>query len=346
MHPFVPLPKLTRGDQVAVVSPSAGLPGLFPWVQELGLQRLREVFGLHPLEYPTTRRMQAPLPDRAQDLMRAFADPENKAVFTSIGGDDQLQFLKHLDPAVFLANPKPFFGYSDNTHLHTFLWNLGIPSYYGVAVMTQLAMHQQMHNFTVQSLAHALFTTGEVEVSAAACYTDEELEWADPANLQRERRLTVNEGWHWDGTADATGRLWGGCVESLVAQVAAEKYLPDAAALPGTILYLETSESMPPAWVLDHLLTGFGERGWLQHFQAVLVGRPKAWDFAQPLPKPQKAAYCQQQRAAVVQAVRTYNPRIPIIQNIDFGHTDPQLVLPSGQMARVLGTEQRLFLTY
>ena len=346
MHPFLILPKLTRGDQVAIVSPSAGLPELFPWVQELGLKRLREVFGLHPREYPTTRRMQAPLPDRAQDLMRAFADPENKAVFTSIGGDDQLQLLKHLDPAVFLANPKPFFGYSDHTHLHTFLWNLGIPSYYGVAVMTQLAMHQQMHDYTVQSLAHALFTTGEVEVAAADGYTDEGLEWADPANLQRARRLEVNEGWHWDGTADATGRLWGGCVESLVAQVAAEKYLPAAAALPGTILYLETSESLPSAWVLDYLLTGFGERGWLQHFQAVLVGRPKAWDFAQPLTRAQKAAYCQQQRAAVVRAVRTYNPRIPIIQNIDFGHTDPQLVLPSGQMARVLGTEQRLFLTY
>ncbi|MBC8085058.1 MAG: LD-carboxypeptidase [Hymenobacter sp.] len=346
MPSFVTLPKLVRGDQVAVVSPSAGLPELFPWVQELGLQRLREVFGLHPLEYPTTRRMRAPLEARAQDLMQAFANPANKAVFTSIGGDDQLQLLKYLDPTVIRANPKPFFGYSDNTHLHTFLWNLGIPSYYGSAVMTQLAMQQQMHDYTVQSLTHALFTTGEVEVSAAASYTDEGLPWDEPANLQQTRRLDMNEGWHWDGTADATGRLWGGCVESLVAQVAAEKYLPSPAALQGSVLYLETSESMPPPWVLNYLLTGFGERGWLQQFQAILVGRPKAWDFDRPLTREQKAAYCQQQRAAVVQAVRLYNPLVPIIQNVDFGHTDPQLVLPSGQMARILGKEQRLFLTY
>ena len=346
MHPFVTLSKLTRGDQVAVVSPSAGLPELFPWVQDLGLQRLREIFGLDPIEYPTTRRMQAPLQARAQDLMQAFADPKNKAVFASVGGDDQLQLLKHLDPDVFRANPKPFFGHSDNTHLHTFIWNLGIPSYYGGAVMTQLAMQQQMHDYTVKSLAHALFTTGEVEISAAASYTDEDLPWDDPTNVQRARPLAANEGWHWDGTADATGRLWGGCVESLVGQVAADKYLPSATALRGSILYLETSENMPPAWVLDYLLTGFGERGWLQHFQAVLVARPKAWNFDQQLTKAQKADYCQQQRAAVVQAVRTYNPQIPIIQNLDFGHTDPQLVLPSGQMARVLGKEQRLFMTY
>jgi muramoyltetrapeptide carboxypeptidase LdcA involved in peptidoglycan recycling len=109
-----------------------------------------------------------------------------------------------------------------------------------------------------------------------------------------------------------------------------------------TILYLETCESIPPAWVLAYLLTGFGERGWLAQFQAILVGRPKAWDFAQPLTLAQKAAYCQQ-RAAVVPAVRAYNPLIPIVQNLDFGYTDPQLALPSGQLARVLGGEQHIF---
>jgi hypothetical protein len=45
--------KPRRGDQVAIVSPSSGLPGLFPFPYELGLQRLREEFGLVPVEYPT-----------------------------------------------------------------------------------------------------------------------------------------------------------------------------------------------------------------------------------------------------------------------------------------------------
>lgn len=115
MNSLLVLPKRIRGDQVAVISPSAGLPGLFPWVQELGLQRLREVFGLEPVEYPTTRRLQAPLEARAQDVMAAFANPANKVVFAPIGGTDQLPLLKHLDPAILLAHPKPFFGFSDFT---------------------------------------------------------------------------------------------------------------------------------------------------------------------------------------------------------------------------------------
>lgn len=115
MKQFQKLPKLSPGDQVGVISPSAGLPGIFPWVQDLGLTRMREVFKLNPIEYPTTRTMGAPLKDRARDIMAAFADPNNKAVFTSVGGSDQIRLIKYLDPQIFLDNPKPFFGYSDNT---------------------------------------------------------------------------------------------------------------------------------------------------------------------------------------------------------------------------------------
>ena len=51
--------KPRRGDAVAVLSPSAGLPARFPVPYELGLTRLREEFGLRPVEYPSTRAAQA-----------------------------------------------------------------------------------------------------------------------------------------------------------------------------------------------------------------------------------------------------------------------------------------------
>jgi muramoyltetrapeptide carboxypeptidase LdcA involved in peptidoglycan recycling len=132
----------------------------------------------------------------------------------------------------------------------------------------------------------------------------------------------------------------------LLVQVAAEKYLPPATALHGGVFYLKMSESMPPAWVVEYLLTGLGQRGWLAGVRAVLVGRPQAWDFAHPLLPAEQAAYRQQQRAAVVRAVRRYNPQVSIVQNMDFGHTNPQLILPSGRPARVLGSQQRVFFTY
>ncbi|MGH3661968.1 MAG: LD-carboxypeptidase, partial [Micromonosporaceae bacterium] len=58
-------PKPKPGDKVAVLSPSRGLPELFPDVYELGLRRLREEIQLEPVEYPTTRRMASSPADRA-----------------------------------------------------------------------------------------------------------------------------------------------------------------------------------------------------------------------------------------------------------------------------------------
>lgn len=103
LYPAKPRP----GDRVAVLSPSSGLPGLFPLPYELGLCRLLEDFGLRPVEYPTTRKMGATPEERAADIHAAFADPDIKAVIAGIGGDDQITLLPHLDHALLRANPKP-----------------------------------------------------------------------------------------------------------------------------------------------------------------------------------------------------------------------------------------------
>ncbi len=346
MKEFVQLQRPSVGDQVAVVSPSAGLPGLFPWVQDVGLERLEAVFGLKWKEYPTTRQMDSSLEDRARDLMDAFADPINKAIISSIGGEGSIKLLKYLDPKVFIDNPKPFFGYSDITHIINYLWNLGIPAFYGGAIMTQFAMQSTMDDFTVEYLKKALFEKGEIELRHSEMYNDEGLDWSDKTNLERQRKQEPNQPWFWDGTSDAEGILWGGCVESLVAQFAVGKYLPKDADLSGAILYLETAEDLPEPWLVQYVLTGMGERGWLDKFKAILVGRAKAWEFDKRNTAEEKAEYRKEQQEVILSTVREYNSTIPIIQNLDFGHTDPQFLLPSGQLAKVDSSNHRIFVTY
>jgi muramoyltetrapeptide carboxypeptidase LdcA involved in peptidoglycan recycling len=106
------------------------LPELFPRPFELGLARLRDEFGLVPVEYPATRRMGASAADRAADIHAAFTDPGIAAVIASIGGDDQITVLPQLDAGLLRAHPKPFFGYSDNTCLLVYLASLGIVGYH------------------------------------------------------------------------------------------------------------------------------------------------------------------------------------------------------------------------
>jgi len=343
---FLTLDKPVPGDRVGIVSPSVGLPGLYPWVQDLALKRLRDEFGLVPQEYPTTRQMGSSYEDRARDLMDAFADPGIKAVLASVGGEDEIGLIKHLDPGIFLANPKPFFGYSDNTNIHNFLWELGIPSFYGFSTLANLAIPPGTHPLTVRSLRHALFDSGEVEVEVSTEYTDIDLDWADPANLDRAPVMEPNDGLYWDGDGDVEGTLWGGCCEVFFALMASGHHIPADEDLDGAVFYMETSELVPDPFLVGYLMTGFGERGWLDRFSAILVGRPKAWAFDKQNDTRTKAAYRERQRREILTSVRAYNPTIPVVQNLDFGHTNPQIIVPNGGRARVLGSTKQVFFTY
>lgn len=151
---------LKPGDKVAIISPSSGMPFVFPWVYEQGIERLRTIFQLEPIEFPTARQSPEYLSQnpqvRAGDINRAFADSSIKAIIATIGGNDQVRILPYIDKELLLANPKIFMGYSDNTNLHLFLWKLGIISYYGGGVMTQFAMGGGMQDYTIDSIRKAI----------------------------------------------------------------------------------------------------------------------------------------------------------------------------------------------
>jgi muramoyltetrapeptide carboxypeptidase LdcA involved in peptidoglycan recycling len=346
-HTFICPPKLRRGDKVAVLSPAAGLPEVFPAPYEQGLQRLREIFQLEPVEYPTTRKMHSSPQDRARDLHAAFADPEMKAILASIGGDDQIKILKYLDPELIKAHPKPFFGYSDNTNLHNFLWNLGLISYHGGSIMVEFGRSGAMHPYTLKSLKHALFEQGEREIQPALEYTDEPPDWNDPANLSRHPTLFPTTGWTWlNADKIAEGTLWGGNLEILDWNLRANTYIQPVEAYAGKIFYFETSEEMPSATEVYRILMCMGERGLLQQCAALLMARPKAWSHEHPNSGEEKATFVSEQVEAVKQALNEYHPSVLTVFNLDFGHTDPQFVLPNGGHIRIDGPEQKIYLTY
>ena len=268
---FVYPPKLRAGDKVALLSPSGGLPALLPAIYEQGVQRLREMFQLQPLEYPTTRKWGATPQERADDLHAAFADPEIKAVFASIGGDDQIKLLKYLDADLLRAHPKAFFGYSDNTNLHNFLWNLGLVSYHGGMIMTEFGRGSAMSPYTQAGLQRALFDGGEYEIHPSPVYADQDHPWDDPANLGRDSELFPNSGWHWQGRADMVeGTLWGGNLEIISWSLRANQHILPVESYASKIFYCETSEELPAATEVYRILRDMGERGMLQQFAAVL----------------------------------------------------------------------------
>ncbi|MFB6808044.1 S66 peptidase family protein [Streptomyces sp. NPDC056387] len=341
-------PKPVPGDRIAVVSPSSGLPGLFPLPYELGLRRLHEEFGLEPVEYPATRTMGSTPRQRADDIHAAFADPTVKAVMASIGGDDQITVLPLLDRELIRANPKPFFGSSDNTNLLLFLHNLGIVGYHGACVMTEIGRPYALHPLTADSVRAALFTSGPYELRPARRYRDYDRDWADPATFTAEPDAQPGGGWTWHRPDRLVeGRAWGGNLEILSWLLMADREIErDPAAYEGRVLFLETSEEMPSAEVVFRILRNMGERGLLERFPALLMGRAKAWSFQQPNDSAGKRRHAAEQREAVLRALAAYAPRTMAVFDVDFGHTDPQLVIPYGGRVGVDGPARRITVTY
>ena len=337
--------KLKQGDKVAVLSPSFAAPGKFPHVYELGLKRLREVFGLIPVEYPTTKKIGASTEERSRDLITAFEDDTVKAIIATIGGDDQVTYVSKLPNEPFANHPKLFFGYSDNSHFCNFLFRNGVPSFYGACLMTQFAMQKEMDEYSVSYIKHALFEEGEFELRASQEFNEIGLDWNDESLLNTRRNYEKSDGWYWDGEKDATGILWGGCLESIDDMLRHQVELPSMSAFEDIVIFFETSEEIPSQGYVHRVLRALGERGILKRVKGVLFGRPKAWEFDKQYSPAERDEYRKQQREVVLSTIRAYNSDIPVIQNMNFGHTDPQIPLPYGGRVRI-DREQRVFANF
>jgi len=339
--------KARPGDKVAVLSPSFAAPGVAPAVHDQAMRRLTEVTNLVPVEYPTTRRLGASPQERAADLNAAFADPEIRAVLATIGGEDQITVVPHLDPQLVRADPKPFLGYSDNTNLLSWLWTQGVAGFYGGSTQVQLGPGPAVDRCHVAALRAALLTGERLEVTDPGESEDIGKDWADRAALTEYGDREPTKPWVWAGPARTlTGRTWGGCIEVVQWILTAGRFPVDSAVLEGGVLLLETSEELISAREFGWILRSLGERGALGAVDAVLVARPPTSSFARQPPAEVRAAHRAEQRDVAIELVGRYNPDAVVCVGVPFGHTRPQWILPYGGKITVDGVEQKVWADY
>ncbi|PPF68763.1 LD-carboxypeptidase [Clavibacter michiganensis] len=341
------VPKAEAGDRVAVLSPASAAPGMAPEVHEQAMRRLQEATGLVPVEYPTTRRVGASAEDRAADITAAFADDSIRAVLATIGGDDQVTVIPHIDIEELARNPKPFLGYSDNTNLHNLLAGLGIPSFYGGSTQVHLGAGAGIDDVHLRALRAALIEGGELEITEPGESEDFGVDWADPRALAEHGQRDATEPWMWAGpAATVEGSTWGGCIE-VIDQIALAGRMPEVARFEGGILLLETSEEVPSAASVRRWVRGLGERGILDVVAGVLVARPPTAALGAPVPSPEERARLRaEQRDTVIEQIARYNPRAVVCVGVPFGHTRPQWILPHGGTMRLDGAARTVHADY
>ena len=335
---FPHVPKARPGDRIAVLSPAFAAPAVAARVHEQAMERLAETTGLVPVEFPTTRQLGASAEARAADVTAAFADASIRAIIATIGGDDQVTVVPHVDADVVAANPKPFLGYSDNTSLHNLLWSVGVPSYYGGSTQVHLGPGPRVDDVHRISLRAALLEGGVIELTEPGRSQDFGIDWADPRALTEFGDHEPTEPWAWAGPARAVeGPTWGGCLE-VIDQLALAERMPQTEDLEGGILLLETSEELPSTEQVRRWVRGLGERGLLAAVAGVLVARTPASAIGSPVPSAEeRARHRAAQRDAIVEQVARYAPDAVVCVGVPFGHTRPQWIVPHGGTMRLDG---------
>lgn len=323
--------KLSKGDTIAIISPSSGVPSLFPHIFDEGLRILREEFGLNIKEYPTARMGIDELYNnpkkRAEDINQAFKDKEVKGIISSIGGEDSVRILEYLDEETIKQNPKIIMGFSDTTPILNYINQLGIVTFNGPAIMAGFAEMNEFPEY-IEHVKKILFETNEsFEYSEYKEWSNEYLDWGKKENTGKVGKKNENKGWKWlQGEESVQGELFGGCID-VFTMINGTRFWPDSEFWKGKILFLETSEEKPSPDFVGHVLRNLGVQGILNKIKGILVGRAK--DYTEEETK--------ELEEKIINVVNKEFNRsdIPIVTKMDFGHTDPQIILPLGTKAEI-----------
>lgn len=318
--------KLKPGDTIALLSPSWGGPAAFPAVYENGKRIIEDQFGFRVKEYQTTRLDDATLRAnpalRAKDLNAAFTDPEVKGIIATIGGNDSIRILEHLDRDLILSNPKLIMGYSDSTAYLSYIGQMGLTTFYGPSVM---AGFSYLENFpeVIEEYKRFLFQSTIMELTPYASWSDAYENWGKADGVGKlAARYSHDLGHRWinQGTK-SRGPLWGGCFE-LLEMMNGTFAWPPRGFWEGKILFMETSEEKPTPEHVGDTLRNFGIQGILSGLSGLLVGRPKS--------------YSEEEKKRLddlileVVAGEFGRKDLTIVTNLDMGHTDPRHIFPLG----------------
>lgn len=325
MTPPLRFPRPLRpGDRIGVTSPSAGASGAAATRVEFSVEWLRgrgyDVVVGECMD--GTGLTSAPAEARAAELTRMLADPDIACVVPPWGGETAIDLVDLLDWDVLAAaDPTWLVGFSDlSTVLVPITTRLGWATIHGdnLADTPYVVPDGLLHWLDLAG------GPGPFVQRDSGLVTD----WVRFENDPRATQWTHVGQRSWEllvgGTLDVSGRLIGGCTET-IANLAGTPYGDVRAWADGldepTIVYVEACEEN--AVNICRYLHALRLAGWFDRAAAVLVGKTYAPDHPDLT-----------QREAVVDALGRLD--LPIVTDLEIGHVPPHLPLVNGALARVV----------
>ena len=310
--------KLKSGDEVRIITPSRSSAIISPESIKIANKRLKGLgltlsFGKRIEEMDDFAS--SSIKSRVEDLHDAFSDKNVKAILTVIGGFNCNQLFRYIDWDLIKNNPKIFCGFSDITALNNVIFaKTGLVSYSGPHYST---FGQKLYfDYTLDYFKRCLFSNNPFEIKPSESWSDDE--WYKDQN---DRKLITNKGWLVINEGNVEGTILGAnlCTFNLLQGT---EYMPP---LKDSVLFLEDDcESKPHNF--DRDLQSLIHLPEFSEIKGIVIGRfQKASEMTDGL---------------LTQIIKTKEElnSIPVIANVDFGHSDPKITFPIGGNCKVEAT--------
>jgi len=303
--------KLKIGDEVRIVAPARSMSLISKESREIANKRFAEMglkltFGKHIEE--SDDFVSSSIESRIKDLHEAFSDKNVRAISTVIGGFNSNQLLRYIDWDLIKNNPKILCGFSDITALNNaILAKTGLVSYSGPHYST---FGQELYfDYTLEYFKKCLLSEDPFEIKPSENWTDDK--WY---MNQKERSPIKNDGWLVINKGEAQGTILGAnlCTFNLLQGTEYFSKFPE-----DTILFVEDDE-MSNAVTFDRDLQSVIHQPGFENVKGVVIGRfQKVSQITNDL------------LIKIIKTKKELN-NLPVIANVDFGHTSPMITFPVG----------------
>jgi len=327
-------PKLKPGDEIRILALSRSLGGA---MQSAGFTEEDVAFAVARLEAlglkvsfgrwvgECNAHLTASPEHRLEDAHQAMADPSVKAILAVTGGIGAIQIMDGIDYDLVAKHPKIICGYSDIGYLANAIFaRTGVVTYYGPNFTS--FMMREGADYTLAGFRKCLFEEAPLHLQPA-------VQWSDDAwhKDQVKRTFHANDGW-WciqPGVADGTvigGSYW------ILNMLQGSKFFPS---LRQAVLFLEhPAEGKATLMSLDSGLRALALQPEFPQVRGIVLGR-----YAQ------NGGVTQANLTELLQQIPALNG-LPIIANVDFGHTTPAATLPLGGHCQVRASAEECSIVF
>lgn len=323
MKSIIP-PKLAKGDKVKFVAPAKSLEIVKKSTRKIANQRFKDLglrvsFGKHVAASDDFES--SSVKSRVEDLHEAFADPEIKAVIAIEGGFNSNQLLNYLDWKLIQQNPKIFCGYSDITALNNAIFaKTGLITYSGPLYSS---FGQKKHfEYTLEYFQKCVMKNEPYRIIPSKFWTDDD--WGKDQEhihlLRNPGPIVINRG-------EAEGTILGANLSTLCLLQGTE-FIPD---LRNSILFLEDDYEFLPHH-FDRCLQALIQLPDFKGVKGLVWGRCE------------KASKMTNRLLSQIIKTKRELDHLPVIANLDFGHTNPKFTFPVGGSAKIRATPKSLLL--